>query len=118
MRIIKNTVGMFTITISSKIEYTKLKKQNLKTNLTQWEQSFNNKNLLIVDSGPILDKVGQDYYSGFDVILYINHAIKLANTNKEYYFFTTDIGVVLNIYNKPSFNNIKKIKISYSSWKL
>lgn len=77
---------MFTTPISSRIGYIKLKKQSLKTNLTQWEQSFNNKNVLIIGSGPSLDKVGQDYYSGFDVILYINHAIKLANTNKEYYY--------------------------------
>lgn len=101
---------MFTIPISSRIGYIKLKKQSLKTDLTQWHQSFHNKNILIVGSGPSLDKVDQEYYSRFDVVLYINHAIKLANMAQENYFFTTDIKVALNIYRKPYFSIIKELK--------
>lgn len=110
MKMIKNIISMFTIPISSRIGYMKLKKQSLKTDLTQWHQSFHNKNILIVGSGPSLDKVDQEYYSRFDVVLYINHAIKLANKAQENYFFTTDIGVALNIYRKPYFSIIKELK--------
>lgn len=110
MEMLKKIISMFTTPVSSRIGYVKLKKQSLKTDLKQWHQSFHNKNILIVGSGPSLDKVNQEYYSRFDVVLYINHAIKLANMAQENYFFTTDIGVALNIYRKPYFDNIKELK--------
>lgn len=40
----------------------------------------------------------------------INHAIKLANNNQDYYFFTTDVGVALEIFNKSYFDKIQSIK--------
>lgn len=110
MKNILSSYKILTTPIKSRIGYLHLKKKSLKNDLPLWKSSFRNKKVLIVGSGPSLDKVDSKYFSGFDVIIYINHAIKLANNNQDYYFFTTDVGVALEISTKSYFDKIQSIK--------
>lgn len=110
MKNILSPFKILTIPLSSRIGYFNLKRKALRRDLSVWNSSFNQKKVLIVGSGPSLDKVNSKYFSGFDVIIYINHAIKLANNNQNYFFFTTDIAVALDISTKSYFEKIRNIK--------
>lgn len=95
--------------ISSFLGYKKLKKMCLKEDEPQWYKSFHNRKVLIVGSGPSLDKVDSKYFSEFDVIIYINHAIKLSGLCNDEYFFSTDINATKRILNKEYFKNVVKL---------
>lgn len=92
--------------MSSLIGYGKLKKISLKKDRHQWYKSFHDKKVLIVGSGPSLDKVDENYFAGFDVIIYINHAIKLSGLCNDEYFFSTDINATKRIIDKEYFEKL------------
>lgn len=94
--------------LSSYIGFKKLKRLSLNKDAPVWARSFNNKKILIVGTGPSLNKVKPEYFLRFDTIIYINHAIKLAGKLKDEYFFSTDIGVTSTIQGKHYSNNIIK----------
>jgi len=60
---------------------------------------FKSKNILIVGSGPSLDLVDQEFFAQYDSIICINYAIARFEKRKETLFFTTDIGVLINLIN-------------------
>lgn len=92
--------------ISSCMGFLHLKKISVTNDNEEWSNSFLNKKVLIVGSGPSLDNVNNEYYSGFDSIIYINHAIKCSGKVSDEYFFTTDVKVANSISGQPYFNNI------------
>lgn len=95
--------------LSSYIGFKKLKRLSLKKDNPVWARSFNNKKILIVGTGPSLNKVKPEYFLRFDTIIYINHAIKLAGKSKDEYFFSTDIDVASKIQEKYYIQNIIKL---------
>jgi hypothetical protein len=60
----------------------------------KWIDDFKDRKVLIVGSGPSLDRVSADFFAGFDTVLYINFAIRKARGQASDYFFTTDLGPV------------------------
>lgn len=59
-----------------------------------WSQDFPGRRVLVVGSGPSLDRVDEAFFEGFDTFLYINFALKQRKTHGAAYFFTTDFGPV------------------------
>lgn len=110
MKTILSSYKILTTPIKSRVGYLHLKRKALRNDLPVWKSSFRNKKVLIVGSGPSVDKVESKYFSSFDVIIYINHAIKLASKHQDYYFFTTDVGVAVEISTKSYFDKIQSIK--------
>ena len=92
--------------VKTLLGYSKLKKISLKSDLPQWNTSFYNANVLIVGTGPSLDKVEAAYFSKFDTIIYLNHAIKLASKLSDEYYFSTDAYVTKDIELEPYIQNI------------
>lgn len=60
----------------------------------KWIEDFKDRKVLIVGSGPSLDRVPADFFAGFDSSLHINFAVRKARGRDTDYFFTTDIGPV------------------------
>lgn len=97
-----------TAPFSGAIGWLWLKRFALKIDEPSWRSSFLGKRVLIVGTGPSLDVVDESYYLNFDVIVYINHAVKCARHKGNEYFFSTDVNVVKGIYVKTYFENIEK----------
>lgn len=57
-----------------------------------WAQDMAGSRVLIVGSGPSLDRVSADFFASFDTALYINFAFERRWTDRPAYFFTTDMG--------------------------
>ncbi|AKM11296.1 hypothetical protein [Croceicoccus naphthovorans] len=57
-----------------------------------WRQDMTGRKVLIVGSGPSLDRVDSAFFDGFDTALYINFAFGRAQPGPVRYFFTTDLG--------------------------
>lgn len=57
-----------------------------------WARDMAGKRVLVVGSGPSLDKVGPEFFAGFDTVFYINFAIRRATGAGAEYFYTTDVG--------------------------
>jgi hypothetical protein len=49
----------------------------MKSDLEIWKKSFSEKKVLIVGTGPSLDRVNDNYFSKFDTILYVKHSENL-----------------------------------------
>lgn len=109
MNIIERVYWFFTVSIRSLLGFLILKKIGNKSDPKEWNCSFSNKKVLIVGSGPSLDKANEAYFLNFDVIVYINHAVKFASKTEDEYFFSTDVKVVEGIRNKNYYNNILKM---------
>ena len=105
----KKLYWALTVPMSSRFGYIKLKKISKKFDSTEWLDSFSHKKILIVGTGPSLDKIDKNYFLGFDTVVYINHAIKCSGNIKNEYFFSTDVNVVKDISNKDYYQNIKII---------
>ena len=56
-----------------------------------WAQDFANARVLVVGTGPSLDRVTDDYFAGFDVLVCINHAILGVPEHRCVYYFSTDV---------------------------
>ena len=56
----------------------------------EWLREIKNSRVLIVGTGPSIDNVSEEYFSNFDVIVCINHAILLDLPNVKIYYFSTD----------------------------
>ena len=56
-----------------------------------WADDLRGKRVLIVGSGPSLDRVDQGFLDSFDALLYINFALRRRRRVRPEYFFTTDI---------------------------
>lgn len=102
----KKMIWFISITITSFLGYIRLKNLAVKNDNEKWKESFCDRNVLIVGTGPSLDKVDEDYFKKFDVIVYINHAIKISGNSDDEYFFTTDVGVVKDIMQTSYYKNI------------
>ncbi|MEO0031008.1 MAG: hypothetical protein RIS94_766 [Pseudomonadota bacterium] len=57
-----------------------------------WAEEMAGKRVLVVGSGPSLDRVDDAFFDRFDVVIYINFAIRRRREVVPEYFFTTDIG--------------------------
>ena len=77
MDYLRQIFWMLTVPMSSFLGYFFLKHLSIKKDLKSWKISFSEKKVLIVGSGPSLDRVNNHYFANFDAILYINHAISL-----------------------------------------
>jgi hypothetical protein len=110
MNYLKKVLWMLTVPVSSLLGYYFLKCISIKSDLEIWKKSFSEKKVLIVGTGPSLDRVNDNYFSKFDTILYINHAVKLAGkkTSNEY-FFSTDINIAKNIKKTDYYHKILQI---------
>lgn len=57
-----------------------------------WPADFAGKRALIIGTGPSLDRVGPAFFDDFDVLVYINFALRRATFDRPEYFFTMDPG--------------------------
>lgn len=57
-----------------------------------WPKDFAGKRALIIGTGPSLDRVEPAFFDDFDVLVYINFALRRARFDRPEYFFTTDPG--------------------------
>lgn len=106
MLFLRKIYWAITVPVTSFVGFYNLKIIKEKNDRKEWGISFKNKKILIVGTGPSLDKVSKDYFLNFDTIVYINHAIKCFGKVKDEYFFSTDVGVVKDIKKKNYYNNI------------
>jgi hypothetical protein len=97
----------------SLIGYFKLNSMSVKKDLPEWKLAISKKRVLIVGTGPSLDKVDKTYFNKFDLIVYVNHAIKILG-DRDSLFFTTDVGVLKVITEKEYFNNILSLGVAKS----
>ena len=72
-----------------------------------------NKKILVLGTGPSLNKINQDIIDNYDVILFMTHAIKILNLfnfrDKEIIFFCGDaLGIKETYKDIIKFNNFKK----------
>ena len=65
-----------------------------------WSQEIAGKRVLIMGSGPSLDRVSDDFFDGFDVIVHVNFALRRLRTGTTAYFFTTDLGAIMGYMDK------------------
>lgn len=107
--ILKKLYWAISVPISSRLGFIKLKDISEEFDNDEWLTSFSNKKVLIVGTGPSLDRVNESYFLKFDTIVYINHAIKCSGSVKNEYFFSTDINGVKDINSKDYYQNIKRI---------
>lgn len=56
----------------------------------EWIKEITNARVLIVGTGPSIDIVNEQYFSKFDIIVCINHAIFLDLPDAKIYYFSTD----------------------------
>ena len=56
-----------------------------------WAQDLAGARVLVVGTGPSLDRVTDDYFAGFDVLVCINHAILGVPEHRCVYYFSTDV---------------------------
>lgn len=99
-----------TVPVSSVLGYIYLNIASKKKDNPIWPGVISNRKVLIVGTGPSIDRVSHEYYKKFDVIVYINDAISFLDKEKESFFFTTDIGVLKKISKKEYYNNILELK--------
>lgn len=59
-----------------------------------WADDLAGKRVLVVGSGPSLDRVDNAFFAAFDTALYINFALLRRREDIRNYFFTTDLGPV------------------------
>lgn len=57
-----------------------------------WPAEFAGKRALIIGTGPSLDRVDQAFFDDFDVLVYVNFALRRARFDRPEYFFTMDPG--------------------------
>lgn len=55
-----------------------------------WAKDFKDQRVLVVGSGPSLDKVKKDYFANFDAVICINHAILQVPEHPCLYYLSTD----------------------------
>lgn len=58
----------------------------------EWSQELSARKVLIVGTGPSLDRVTEDFFAGYDTAIYINFALRRRASGPRAYFFTTDLG--------------------------
>ena len=101
---------LITVSITSYLGFFRLKVNAVKEDLPLWRDSFFEKNVLIIGTGPSLDKLDENYLKKFDLVVYLNHAIKLEVLGDyDEFFFTTDIGVLRDILEKDYRKQIKRL---------
>lgn len=57
-----------------------------------WPADFAGKRALIVGTGPSLDRVEPSFFDDYDVLVYVNFALRRARFDRPEYFFTMDPG--------------------------
>lgn len=74
-----------------------------------WAEELRGQRVLIVGSGPSLDRVDKAFFDRFDTVIYINFAIRRKHGRGREYFFTTDIGPIvefLDAYGADTFETL------------
>lgn len=59
-----------------------------------WHDDFADKRVLVMGTGPSLDRAHADLFASYDAVLHINFALRRADLGSRPYFFTTDLGPV------------------------
>lgn len=59
-----------------------------------WNSDMAGQDVLVVGSGPSLDKVDADFFCRFAAAIHINFAIRRRSADETAYFFTTDLGPI------------------------
>lgn len=62
-----------------------------------WGKNMVDRHVLVVGTGPSLDRVGPEFFARFDTIIYINSALNLSEGRENEFFFSTDLGPILNL---------------------
>lgn len=75
----------------------------------RWATDFAAKRVLIVGSGPSLDRVGPDFLSSFGTVLYINFAIRRRLDREAEYFFSTDGGPIAEFIEAEGAETFQKL---------
>jgi len=65
-----------------------------------WAADIRSKRVLVVGTGPSLDRVTPDFFAGFDTALYMNFALSQKREGPQPYFFTGDIGMIRPVLDK------------------
>lgn len=76
-----------------------------------WKRDLADRKVLIVGTGPSLDRVEAGFFDQFDTIIYINFALRCLRRTGNEYFFTTDNGPVrefLDTYEDDAFLTLGK----------
>lgn len=58
--------------------------------LPEWEQDLHGARVVIVGTGPSLDRIDAEYFKDFDVAILINFAVCRADSVARRYYYTTD----------------------------
>lgn len=56
-----------------------------------WARDLAGARVLVVGTGPSLDRVTDEYFAGFDVLICVNHAILRTPAHRCVYYFSTDV---------------------------
>lgn len=83
----------------------------------EWAKEVGGRRVLIVGSGPSLDRVDDSFFAGFDTIIYINFALTRANGTRPEYFFSTDLSPIetfLNARGDDAFLRLGKARCIYN----
>lgn len=59
-----------------------------------WASDMAGRDVLIVGSGPSLDRVDEEFFAQFATAIHINFAVRRHAASKSSYFFTTDLGPI------------------------
>lgn len=62
-----------------------------------WSAQIRGKRVLVVGTGPSLDRVEPGFFDNFDTLIYINFAIRRHKGSGAEYFFTTDIATLADV---------------------
>lgn len=65
-----------------------------------WATDIKGKRVLVVGTGPSLDRVTPEFFAGFDTALYVNFAMSQKREGPQPYFFTGDIGMIRPVLDK------------------
>lgn len=84
-----------------------VKKKNDEPN---WYSDINNKEVLIVGTGPSLDRINSHFFESFDSLIYLNYSIKFIKNSDQSFFFSTDPDLVRRLCLPKYYTNLKQIK--------
>lgn len=85
---------LLTIPFTSFAGYRQLRTHGLRAVDPLWRAKCAGRRVLIVGTGPSLDRVDADFFAGFDTFFYINYAIRLSRGTDSEFFFSTDLGPI------------------------
>lgn len=60
-----------------------------------WAGDFSDKRVLVMGTGPSLDRATPEFLAGFETVIHINYALQRPVPDRTRYFFTTDLVAVV-----------------------